>query len=286
MASRVAERVTRVQPHAVLTIPLFEFWPCSISDSTSDHSKICPMRYRVDELAQHAGVSVDTVRFYQGQGLIEPPEREGRIVWYHDGHARRLARIRQLSQAGFTLRQIHELVAGVPDPILGALERDTTSPTLSLEEVSAQTGVSADVLTIGVESGLLRAQRSGVHEQGSAIRFDETQVGMVATVARLLASGVDVDALIRLAIRHAAATEDVVAEAVDLYRDAVLSERTVERDSVAADLQILVPAVTQLVAAHFSQTLVSRGAAVLADIDQDDLSPSQLRSPDPLEVLQ
>ncbi|MDQ3981976.1 MAG: MerR family DNA-binding transcriptional regulator, partial [Actinomycetota bacterium] len=33
------------------------------------------MRYRVDELAARAGVSVDTVRFYQARGLLPQPER-------------------------------------------------------------------------------------------------------------------------------------------------------------------------------------------------------------------
>ncbi len=40
------------------------------------------MRYRVDELAAQCGVSVDTVRFYQAKGLLQPGQREGRVSWY------------------------------------------------------------------------------------------------------------------------------------------------------------------------------------------------------------
>ncbi|HYR62344.1 MAG TPA: MerR family transcriptional regulator, partial [Actinomycetota bacterium] len=52
------------------------------------------MRYRVDELAAQCGVSVDTVRFYQAKGLLQPGQREGRVSWYSEEHRQRLARIR------------------------------------------------------------------------------------------------------------------------------------------------------------------------------------------------
>jgi DNA-binding transcriptional MerR regulator len=221
------------------------------------------MRYRVSELATTAGVSVDTVRFYQGQGLLTAPAREGRIAWYDDDHVARLARIRSLSTAGFTLRQIGDLIDREPDPLLSALAEDATGNPVPATDLAADSGVPVEVLTLGVESGLLRAERSD-----GTLHFDETQVDMVMTVARLLASGVDVEGLVRLATRHADATEAVVAEAVDLYRAAVLDDPQADRVTVASEIELLVPAVTELVAAHFSQTLVERSAAVLSEVDQ------------------
>jgi DNA-binding transcriptional MerR regulator len=222
------------------------------------------MRYRVSELASTAGVSIDTVRFYQGQGLLSAPEREGRIVWYEDTHLARLARIRSLSTAGFTLRQIGELIDREPDPLLAALADVASGSTIALADLAADSGVAPEILILGVESGLLRAE-----QVGDTLRFDSTQVEMVMTVARLLDSGVDVEGLIRLATRHADATEEVVAEAVDLYRAAVLSEPETDRRKVASEIEMLVPAVTELVAAHFTRTLVERAAAVLADVDEE-----------------
>ncbi len=35
------------------------------------------MRMRVEDLAQAAEVSVDTVRYYQKQRLLPPPDRDG-----------------------------------------------------------------------------------------------------------------------------------------------------------------------------------------------------------------
>jgi DNA-binding transcriptional MerR regulator len=44
------------------------------------------MEYRIEQLAQAGGVAVDTIRFYQGKGLLEPPRREGRVTWYSESH--------------------------------------------------------------------------------------------------------------------------------------------------------------------------------------------------------
>ncbi len=57
------------------------------------------MNYRVDQLAARAGVSVDTVRFYQSRGLLPPPRRAGRVVLYADAHLARLRRIRALAES-------------------------------------------------------------------------------------------------------------------------------------------------------------------------------------------
>ena len=56
------------------------------------------MDYRVEELATAAGVGVDTLRFYQGRGLLPAPRREGRIAYYGDRLLERLRRIRYLQQ--------------------------------------------------------------------------------------------------------------------------------------------------------------------------------------------
>ncbi len=73
------------------------------------------MELRVEELSAQAAVSVDTIRYYQSKGLLDPPRREGRIAWYGDGHLDRLSRIRSLQQRGFTLATIARLVSGELD---------------------------------------------------------------------------------------------------------------------------------------------------------------------------
>nr|WP_055490325.1 MerR family transcriptional regulator [Streptomyces sp. TP-A0356] len=65
--------------------------------------------YRMEELAEKAGITVRTLRFYRERKLIQPPRREGRIAWYDDTHLARLRTISALLERGHTLSGIAEL---------------------------------------------------------------------------------------------------------------------------------------------------------------------------------
>jgi MerR family mercuric resistance operon transcriptional regulator len=70
----------------------------------------------IGQLARDAGVGVETVRFYQRQGLLGTPERpglagfSGGVRRYGTDDARRLRFIRAAKGAGFTLAEIRELL--------------------------------------------------------------------------------------------------------------------------------------------------------------------------------
>ena len=66
--------------------------------------------WRIDELAQRAGVAVDTIRYYQREGLLPPGERSGRSMRYGPVHLERLERIRALQARRFSLAAIRELL--------------------------------------------------------------------------------------------------------------------------------------------------------------------------------
>ncbi|MEW2402753.1 MerR family transcriptional regulator [Streptomyces sp. NPDC046862] len=63
----------------------------------------------MEELAEEAGITVRTLRFYRERRLIPPPRREGRIAWYDDTHLARLRTIAALLERGHTLSGIAEL---------------------------------------------------------------------------------------------------------------------------------------------------------------------------------
>ncbi|WP_328723694.1 MerR family transcriptional regulator [Streptomyces sp. NBC_00247] len=65
----------------------------------------------MEELAQEAGITVRTLRFYRERGLIPPPRREGRITWYDSHHLARLRTITGLLERGHTLNGIADLAA-------------------------------------------------------------------------------------------------------------------------------------------------------------------------------
>ena len=64
----------------------------------------------IGKLADAGDVGVETIRFYQRKGLLERPKRDGGIRRYEREDVRRLRFIRQAQSAGFTLREIKELL--------------------------------------------------------------------------------------------------------------------------------------------------------------------------------
>ena len=63
-------------------------------------------------VARRAGVGVETVRFYERQGLIEePPRRLSGYREYPEEVVARLWFIRRAKELGFTLGEIKELLA-------------------------------------------------------------------------------------------------------------------------------------------------------------------------------
>lgn len=64
-------------------------------------------RWRIGELAAAAGLSVRTLRYYEGLGLLAPPDRsEAGHRRYGTADVQRLYQIRALRQLGLTLREV------------------------------------------------------------------------------------------------------------------------------------------------------------------------------------
>src|SRR5438445_11021589 len=121
---------------------------------------------RVEELAGRAGVSVDTVRFYQKQRLLPAPRREGRVAWYGAEHLDRIERVRDLRRRGFTLAVIRRFLTGELDPadeplaaaVAGA---DDAGERLSAEELARRSGVPSPLLEALTREGLLVPRLAG-----------------------------------------------------------------------------------------------------------------------------
>jgi Hg(II)-responsive transcriptional regulator len=71
----------------------------------------------IGQLAREAGVGVETVRFYERQGLLEEPARRASgYRQYGEEVVSRLNFIRRAKELGFTLREIAELLTLRDDP--------------------------------------------------------------------------------------------------------------------------------------------------------------------------
>lgn len=80
-----------------------------------------PDRLTIDQLAERSGITVRTIRFYSGRGLLPPPELRGRTGLYGPDHLARLELVSELSALGFTLAAIENHLERLP-PTAGADE--------------------------------------------------------------------------------------------------------------------------------------------------------------------
>jgi len=79
--------------------------------------------WTVDELANHVGLTVRTIRYYATLGLVPPPERRGRMAYYDGRHRARLQLIRTMQEQGLSLAAIEQQLARIqPDSPISEIE--------------------------------------------------------------------------------------------------------------------------------------------------------------------
>lgn len=65
----------------------------------------------IGQVAKRAGIGVETVRFYEREGLLEEPQRRpSGYRQFDEGIVARLRFIRRAKELGFTLKEIKELL--------------------------------------------------------------------------------------------------------------------------------------------------------------------------------
>ncbi|MFC5995614.1 MerR family transcriptional regulator [Pseudonocardia hispaniensis] len=99
-----------------------------------------PESLTIDELAERSGITVRTIRFYAGRGLLPPPRLRGRTGLYGPAHLARLELVSELSALGFTLAAIERYLQRIPPAAAAeelALQRALLSPWVpeQIEEV-------------------------------------------------------------------------------------------------------------------------------------------------------
>jgi MerR family mercuric resistance operon transcriptional regulator len=71
----------------------------------------------IGQVAKRAGIGIETVRFYERQGLLQKPERKpSGYRQFDQGIVARLRFIRRAKVLGFTLHEIKELLSLKLDP--------------------------------------------------------------------------------------------------------------------------------------------------------------------------
>lgn len=121
----------------------------------------------VEQLAARVGMTVRTVRFYAGRGLVPPPRRKGRNGFYGPDHLARLELVKELQAHGFTLSAIEgylEYIPSTASPEEVALHRTLLAPwspampeTLTRDALETRAGrrLSDDDLEVLVAVGVV-----------------------------------------------------------------------------------------------------------------------------------
>jgi len=252
----------------------------------------------VDRVAATSGLGVDTIRYYQRLGLLDPPVRHGRRALYSTAHLDRLIEIRQLADEGFSLAQIATLDATSRSDDLGRLAeaaqaRSLTryevadlaeaarARSLTRYEVADLAGVPESLVSLLCDNGILEP----VSQDGAPL-FDEGAVSMVRAGLTISAAGVPLDELVALAADHSANVDQVVDRAIALFEDHVKAGTDGSDDALVEVVRSLLPAVTRLVAQHFNRTLVNRALGRVTDGDRRSLADALAAAhADRLEVI-
>ncbi len=218
------------------------------------------MTYGVEEIARESGVSIDTIRFYQAQGLLERPKRVGRKAAYGESHLSRLRRIRELKERGLTLAGIKRVVgpgrSRSEAALIGALTEGRGARRFDRAGLAKETGVPEALIEAVERSGLVEPLRDS---RGAS--YDEADVELARAALAVLKEGLPLQDLLSLANEHASHVRDIANRAASLFDAHVRHDREggeVDSEQVVDAFRRLLPAVTSLVAHHFQRTLVSR----------------------------
>ncbi|MDQ4094206.1 MAG: MerR family transcriptional regulator [Actinomycetota bacterium] len=182
----------------------------------------------ITELAARTGISVRTIRFYAGMGLIPPPAVRGRLGLYDECHVARLELVRDLQGLGFTLAAIEGYLARIPpdrSPEDLALHRALLAPwlpeqpeTVNRTELDTKAGRALD------DEELARLVRLGVLRRDGTETWTLTSPDMLNYGLSLLDAEMDFDVQVaakQIIERH---TNALATELVVLFHDTVLRE--------------------------------------------------------------
>lgn len=199
--------------------------------------------WRIDELAQRSGLTVDTIRYYAREGLLDAPERSGRHKLYGSGHLERLERIRHLQEQRFSLAAIKALL-NVDRPGLEDLFA-ATGRTYAFDELVARAGVDPELVQGLREVGLLPDPQDFGRDQ-----YDDADLGLLRSVAELQDIGMTPEILVGLGeiyVRHFRALQaDVHDMLAGKDREWDADELVAVQRRLTSNTQRMVPAVDRV----------------------------------------
>jgi len=215
--------------------------------------------YRVEQLAEQAGISVILLRSYQSKGLLPPPRHQGRVALYGPEHLERLQRIADLKTRGYPLKVISVLLDDEPRS-LAPLAADAEEETFGLRELAERCRVPPAMLRSLEASGILRPRRFG-----KELRYTNADVRAVRMLLSLIGGGLPMDEFLRVAHVELSAAGQVAGEAVELFmryvRAPLQSSRLSQQEQaerMVAGLRLMLHASAALMTYNFQRMVLNQ----------------------------
>jgi DNA-binding transcriptional MerR regulator len=217
--------------------------------------------WRVEDLAERAGASVEVIRSYQSKGLLPPPRHHGRVALYGPRHLDRLNIIRELKAKGHSLRAVSAMLKEPQRPVSPFSEGELRDEErLSLADVAERTGMPVPMLRSLEASGVLRP----VHG-GAEVTYTSADVRAVRMLLVLVGSGVPMEEFMSVARIQLEAADSVAREAVELFMRYIRAPlcssglpQKQEAERMVASFRLLVKAASALIAYNFERTMLDR----------------------------
>ncbi len=208
--------------------------------------------WRIDDLAHRAGVTVDTIRYYQREGLLPAAEKSGRNKIYGPAHLERIARIREFQERRFSLAAIRALIesqrTGLADGVFGGSEHSYT-----LEELVKRSGAAPEIVKAARDSKLLRDP--GDYGRQS---YDSGDLDLLRGLIELRARGIPPTVLTELGRIYTEGVEQMQHRVVDLFAGTSGSEwqpEELERFQAGDTSADMLPIVNRVVGYVHQRTL-------------------------------
>ena len=168
--------------------------------------------WRIDELAQRAGVAVDTIRYYQREGLLPSGERNGRTRRFGPEHLETLERIRALQSRRFSLAAISAILERDDPGALAGLLVGSEEATYDHDELLETAGVDATLVRELTDAGLLRDPA----EHGRSA-YDADDVNVLRAFADLGRLAIPERALVEVGRIYAEGLDEIQRRLVEVF---------------------------------------------------------------------
>jgi len=210
--------------------------------------------WKIDDLARRAEVTVDTIRYYQREGLLPPAARSGRHKLYGPDHLHRLERIRELQGRRFSLAAIRALLDAERPGLVEGIFGDE-SATYTFDDLVEKSGIDRTLAGRLREAGLLRDPAEFGRDA-----YDGADLDVIDAVAELARAGLRDDVIVEIAAIYSQGIEAMQRQVLDVFagrrgptwEDDELSAFQARSAELAGSL---VPLVTRVVGYAHSRTL-------------------------------